>query len=504
MGQPDYSDGCMLALYPAPGLAEAIAIPGGLEPAEIHVTIAYCGEAAGIDLTALTTAAGQLLDRPPIEATVSGHARFTGGPQDVIVALIDSHDIEVLRRDTVQALTAAGIEIPQDHGHTPHATQRYINPEDDDPVGRLPPRPAVFTHLTVVHGTSRTDLPFRDLAENAHPITPYAREAYLAGWAATGGPLTPRVLAGCHAAAQWAAEHADQPRVFEITLNLGQLEGNWAVIYQRRADLITTRTATVTTTWRGIIHRLNARSLVSKIRALGGIYDTGETTDPGRRTRRQEITAAALAWLYAILDDPRYGDLTTQISEAIRAGLTEGEVGALLAAAETAGFPAAQLDVEAMFTSIYDALRDLPSLPGMGDQWVQRIIAGAAADTGQALTSLLEDGASYTDMLETVMRVTGGTDIRAVSVLLDYAISGGFAQGALNLYARLGIESLTWLDAGDAKVCPVCEANAADSPYPAGQFPPMPAHPGCRCSPAPAGTALPASAFTQYLKTGGG
>ena len=37
--QPDFRDGTMLALFPDKALADALAVPGGLEPGELHVTV---------------------------------------------------------------------------------------------------------------------------------------------------------------------------------------------------------------------------------------------------------------------------------------------------------------------------------------------------------------------------------------------------------------------------------------------------------------------------------
>jgi 2'-5' RNA ligase len=475
--QPDYSDGCMLALYPGPALAAELAIPGGLAAAELHVTVAYLGNAADVDLAGLTAAAEKLLDRPAAEAVIGGHGRFTGAPQDVIIALLDGPALEDLRRDTLTALSDAGIDVPREHGYTAHLTLRYQDPGDPDPVGRLIPQPVTFTHLSVVHGGNRTNLPFRDGAETAHPVLPYAREAYMAGWAASGGPFTRRVLAGCDAAARWAARHADRPDVFEVALKLGQLEGAWAVVYRRRHDTIRDKTAPVMTAWRSMVHRLNARSLVSRYRALGGLY--GETADPHRKNRKTEATAVTLAWLYGILDDPGYDEFTAEIEEALQAGLAEGDVGARLIAAEEAGVAAGDLDTDAMFTDAYAALADLPSLPGMAAEWAQQIIAGCAADVGQALASLLKDGASYADMLDTIMRITGGTDVRAVYLLMDYAISAAYAKGALSLFTTAGVTQVNWVTASDTRVCPVCEDNADQGPYTPQQFPPCPAHPLC-------------------------
>jgi 2'-5' RNA ligase len=155
--QPDNTGGSMLALYPSPKLAASLAVPDGLPPEEIHLTVAYTGDAADVDRKTLKAIARQLAKRPPVEASVSGHARFTGGKTDVIVALADGSGLEDLRRDAMDALTSAGIDVPCDHGYTPHLTMRYADPGDDDPVGRLDTKPLNFAGISAVHGKKRTD-----------------------------------------------------------------------------------------------------------------------------------------------------------------------------------------------------------------------------------------------------------------------------------------------------------------------------------------------------------
>jgi 2'-5' RNA ligase len=159
--QPDYSGSCMIALYPPSGVAGSLAVDGGLLPGEMHLTIAYTGDAADVDSQVLGAVAQSLSGRPPVEATVSGHARFTGGADgDVIVALVDSPALESLRTDALAALAAAGIAVPSEHGFTPHMTICYQPPEAADPVGRLAPVPVTFGAVAAVHGNQRDAYPF--------------------------------------------------------------------------------------------------------------------------------------------------------------------------------------------------------------------------------------------------------------------------------------------------------------------------------------------------------
>lgn len=159
--QPDYSGSCMIALYPPADVAGSLAVDGGLPPGGMHLTIAYTGDAADVDLRALGAVAKSLAGRPPVEATLSGHARFTGGSDgDVIVALVDSPALESLRADAMAALAAAGIAVPSEHGFTPHMTICYQDPAAADPVGRIDPVPVTFGAVSAVHGEQQDAYPF--------------------------------------------------------------------------------------------------------------------------------------------------------------------------------------------------------------------------------------------------------------------------------------------------------------------------------------------------------
>jgi 2'-5' RNA ligase len=184
--QPDYSGSCMIALYPPPDVAEQLAIPGGLAADEIHLTVAYTGDCADVDQFTLVAAASALAGRQPAAATISGHARFTGGDNgDVIVALVDSPMLDALRRSAVDALASRGIATPSEHGFTAHMSICYLNPGDPDPVGRLEPLPVTFDGISAEYGTQRWTFPFApppDVLE-AGPADPWdalahhAREA---------------------------------------------------------------------------------------------------------------------------------------------------------------------------------------------------------------------------------------------------------------------------------------------------------------------------------------
>lgn len=473
MSSPDYSDGCMLALYPPKELAERLTVSDGLAADELHVTVAYLGDAADVDHETLVAAAKQLANRAPVAGAVSGHARFTGGEHDVIVALIDSADLEDLRRDTMDRLKAQGIDVPRDHGYTPHCTLTYLEADDQPPVSRLGAEPMEFTALSVVHGADRTDLPFRA----PHPIESYARQAFAAGWASSGGPMTDRVKAASRAAVQMATEHAEDPRILEVTVHLGRLEGMWATLFHRREKLIAQYTTTVAQAWRPLITRRAFRDGIYQYRAAIGLTETTQTDD---KARKAAALTAATAMLQALVGAPGWANLRQAIRDAIAAGYAEGMVAAVAIAAEQASKTG--LDWDAAFQRAYQQLERLDTLWAGVDGWLGRLIARAAADLARALADQADSGATVDDMTTTATDLLSGNQIDAVGFTVDWAITAAAAAGAAALYQLAGATEVTWITVGDGRVCSTCDDNEANSPYTVDQVPEIPAHPRCRCT----------------------
>lgn len=329
-----------------------------------------------------------------------------------------------------------------------------------------------------------------------HPLAPYAREAYAAGFARSGGPMTPRVKAGCAAAVALACEHADNPHILEATLKLGSLEGLWAAIYQRRDDLAAKHTRATTTVWRKALTHDAITAAVRDYRRRTGLL-AEDTTD--EQQRRAQLAADAIAAANLMLAALPYGSawsaLRAELRDAVAAGQAEGVVGAIALAAEQAG--AIGIDWDLAFTHAYAALARLDELWADADGWLAKMLDRAAADLGRALAQAAESGASYEDMLAAALDALGGEDVDAVAFVVDWALNTGLARGALDLYASEGVTDVDWLTAGDVRVCPRCDANEANSPYSPQGFPSCPDHPLCRCTPA-GNWALPA-AYNAYL-----
>lgn len=307
-----------------------------------------------------------------------------------------------------------------------------------------------------------------------HPIAPYARTAYAQGWAASGGPMTGRVKAGCIAAVEHAIEHADDPHILEVMLHLGKLEGAWALIYQRREEQHRKHIRKVTDLWRKLITTLPLADAVRRF-----MQTTGHNLS--RDDIAGQATAVARMVFVGTLNpaDPDYQAVLDAIAEALRDAQAAGRAGAL-----TIGHLAADFDIA--FTQAQDALDDLGLYWADATGWLGRITDGAASDLGRALAAANRDGLDYEDMLAAAMDAIGSSDVRAVATLLDMAMSQALSRGAIALYGSEGVQTVDYWTAGDGRVCAQCARYEEHSPYPLGSAPIPGWHPGCRCVLVPA------------------
>jgi 2'-5' RNA ligase len=490
MAQPDFSGHSMLALYPPAAVARKLAIPGGLDPAEMHVTVAYTGLAADTDRKQLRKTAKALADRPPITATISGHARLTAaGDQDVIVALVDSPALDDLRGDALGELADRGVDVARNHSTLHHITLAYVGKDDPDPVGRLVARPVTFSGVTASHGSNRKTRAFDTTVAEA------AREAYLTGWALSGGPLTDAVAHGAEAAVRVALENADDPHVLEATLNIGKLKGLWALYFARREQIIADGIAAVRKAWQSAAGKIGVIAVVDRLLAELGPW-TGDGLSPERANAAAAAAAALLSGMYAAEE---HGDLLAAVQDALLSGMAEGAAGALALNAEQAGYTvitglekAADAEGQVFsfdlaYQQVYAQLANLPDLPLMAQGWIQRIIGGAAADTGKLLARMLAADATRKEMIAALTDAldagaeADGASARAVALFMDQAISQAMSRAALQLYASEGVADVYWVTAGDSRVCAACQELEDNSPYTPDQAPAPGEHPLCRC-----------------------
>ena len=128
----DSSTGVMIALVPSIDMRAFIHTLGlghdiDLEPPEgIHLTVAYLGKTDQIDRESFenivrTTAQ----DFEPLLGKVGGAGVFANDDSNVLWVSADVPGLDLLRSALVSKIIDAGIQIPADHGFTPHITVGY-------------------------------------------------------------------------------------------------------------------------------------------------------------------------------------------------------------------------------------------------------------------------------------------------------------------------------------------------------------------------------------------
>ncbi|MFF3151814.1 2'-5' RNA ligase family protein [Streptomyces sp. NPDC057910] len=443
VASPDYSDGCMIALYPPQSLAEDLAVPDGLDPAEMHVTVAYLGNTADVDRDGLLKATQALAARTPIEASVSGHARFTGGDKDVIVALVDSPALEDLRRDTLDQLATHGIDIPRDHGYTPHMSITYVDPDAESPVGRIDTQPVAFGAISAVYGTERINFPI--LSTESAPF-------------------------------RIAAEHA--------TLQLRDLKGIWRPVYARRQALHTTADAIVLAAWKTDLHGIDLAPAIAAWRQA-----VGETIDPATQKRRQAAAAAILGTLAARPFTRTRTALVTAAQRAHRAGWAAGHALVTRDASDASDYDDPEEAFRIGSQDMTDHAADATAASALS-----AALRASANRAGRAMADSADDPADDAeDDSDGDGEEDGGDEDAAndaedvlddgydLALATDVAVSAAYGAGMLSAYIDAGASSVSWATAGDGTVCVSCVNAEDNSPYSLLAAPRMPLHPSCRC-----------------------
>lgn len=307
-----------------------------------------------------------------------------------------------------------------------------------------------------------------------HPIVPYARTAYAQGWAASGGPLTDRVIAGSIAAIGMAIEHADDPNVIEATLQLGQLEGMWALIFDRRTALYDEQVATVAKYWKSFAADLDVAALVAAIR-----NQTIRTQEKVSSSTIDAAIALILALLMPFAVGVKWWNLRKRVAAGLAAGEAEGTADALALVAQQLGYSV--FNFELAFSDALD-LVDQEELDAAVDQWLTNMLDVISSELGKKLASMAADGASADEMTQAATDILSGTASRGLVTVVDNYVHGAITDGMMGFYRTNGVGSVWWITAGDNTVCPICDENEGNSPYPIMDCPQPPEHVNCRCS----------------------
>jgi 2'-5' RNA ligase len=165
--------GVMIAFFPSPQQQDELSVPGGEEPEELHLTLAYLGT-VGIEVP--DTAEAQIIAEvskwaarvAPVSATLAGIGVFTADVVPVTYASVDAPTLPGIRQDLIERLTVAGLPALATHGYTPHITLAY----DDLRNVLIPSMNLLFTSVVVVFAGQQTAIPLGGTAQRAASISP--------------------------------------------------------------------------------------------------------------------------------------------------------------------------------------------------------------------------------------------------------------------------------------------------------------------------------------------
>ncbi|MFD7334918.1 2'-5' RNA ligase family protein [Streptomyces violascens] len=153
--EPQVGRGVMVALYLPPDTARRIAHADGTAARDLHITLAYLGDADQLpghpdDLVGIVAAG--LQNAEPLSGTIGGMGRFpdSGNGEPVFVP-VDVPGLSELRGRIAQSLASSPLSgaVDTSHGFTPHVTLGYDLPADVPPV---PSIPVSFDTVHVVRG----------------------------------------------------------------------------------------------------------------------------------------------------------------------------------------------------------------------------------------------------------------------------------------------------------------------------------------------------------------
>lgn len=353
-------------------------------------------------------------------------------------------------------------------------------------------------------------------------IAEQARAAYAAGWAASGGPMTARVRAGAVVAVELACQHHGNGvgGVVEATMRLGEMEGVWAAVYDRRERVYAEYSARALDAWRGLAAVLDVDGAVLTLRRQMALTnesaDADEDEDEGGGEEDDLDPVAApvpvededdgllvwivlglLAELFHDRADPRYQYLVDVLAEALRVAEAEGVVGAWALAAEQVGLVG--MDYDAVYA---DALADVGDRTEQAEALLVAVARGTATLLVLLLLRLLRSGAGYAEMVAAVAELLGSDRLRSLLAEVDLAVGRAFNAAAVAWYARHGVREVDLITVGGADVCAYCLDLEAHNPHQLGDVPDPPLHPYCRCVLVPRDPIQPAGGWATYFPGG--
>lgn len=125
----------ILIAIPVPqSIADSLAVDGGIDPEDMHITLAYIDEDQGVDMgkmREMVSSVAEKISSFPIE--ISGIGKFDHDDVDILYASVDSAMLAHLHHILLEQLVEhCGVDPSMEHGFNPHITLSYI--DKDEPL----------------------------------------------------------------------------------------------------------------------------------------------------------------------------------------------------------------------------------------------------------------------------------------------------------------------------------------------------------------------------------
>lgn len=155
-------------------VAVEMATNGGEKPEDLHLTLAYFGDAEGVSperLAAIRTVVAAWAARTaPVAATLGGIGRFFApdGELDPVYLSVDAPSLLGMRDALVRALADAGVTASHVHGFVPHVTLVYVDQSTGVTLSNNPGQPnakLTFAEVAVWSGDTREAFPLGGVQE---------------------------------------------------------------------------------------------------------------------------------------------------------------------------------------------------------------------------------------------------------------------------------------------------------------------------------------------------
>lgn len=169
--------GAMIAIMLPDWVAEQVAVPGGESADDLHITLAYLGDAADISLEdqrRLVGVVGEVcLTNTALRGDLAGTGRFSNGDAtDPFWVGVDIPGLQDLRAALVTALADAGFPLQglgADKQYVPHVTVNYLPADAATPPLDFNPVGVEVDALTVCVGANRFSLNLQKDNDDTYP-----------------------------------------------------------------------------------------------------------------------------------------------------------------------------------------------------------------------------------------------------------------------------------------------------------------------------------------------